>query len=93
MTLFLFSSKDRTDIDVIRENHQFLWEDDESSSWGKRLAKKYWDKLYKEYTICDLSRYKEKKVAFRWRIEKEVNCIVHSSNSVCVENLFNDFLL
>lgn len=28
----------------------------------KRLAKKYYDKLFKEYCIADLSRYKENKV-------------------------------
>ncbi|CAG4930019.1 unnamed protein product [Colias eurytheme] len=67
------SSKDRTDLDVIRENHKFLWEDDEvADTWEKQLAKKYYDKLFKEYCICDLSRYKENKVALRWRIEKEV---------------------
>jgi len=70
------TSKDKRDIDVIRENHQFLWEEDDdeedSLSWERNLAKRYWDKLYKEYCICDLSRYKENKVAMRWRIEKEV---------------------
>lgn len=61
-------------MDVIRENHRFLWtEDDESDeTWEKKLAKKYYDKLFKEYCITDLSRYKENKVAMRWRIEKEV---------------------
>ncbi|XP_008050369.1 protein FRA10AC1 isoform X2 [Carlito syrichta] len=38
----------------------------------KRLAKKYYDKLFKEYCIADLSRYKENKFGFRWRVEKEV---------------------
>ncbi|CAF1138113.1 unnamed protein product, partial [Didymodactylos carnosus] len=38
----------------------------------KRLAKKYYDKLFKEYCICDLSRWKEKKIAMRWRIDREV---------------------
>lgn len=28
----------------------------------KKLAKKYYDKLFKEYCIADLSRYKENKV-------------------------------
>ena len=28
----------------------------------ERLAKKYYDKLFKEYCISDLSRYKEDKV-------------------------------
>lgn len=33
-----------------------------SSSREKELAKKYYDKLFKEYCIADLSRYKENKV-------------------------------
>ncbi|XP_063826728.1 protein FRA10AC1 homolog isoform X2 [Ostrinia nubilalis] len=67
------TSKDRTDLDVIRENHKFLWEEDDvADSWEKQLAKKYYDKLFKEYCICDLTRYKENKVALRWRIEREV---------------------
>ncbi|XP_064603089.1 protein FRA10AC1 homolog [Liolophura sinensis] len=68
------SSGDKTDFDVIRENHRFLWNEEEDSedSWEKRLAKKYYDKLFKEYCIADLSRYKENKVGMRWRTEKEV---------------------
>lgn len=67
------TSKDKTDLDIIRENHKFLWnEEEEEKSWEKRLAKKYYDKLFKEYCITDLSRYKENKVAFRWQMEKEV---------------------
>ncbi|VDQ17077.1 unnamed protein product [Trichobilharzia regenti] len=37
---------------------------------SERLAKKYWEKLFKEYCLVDLSRYKENKVqiccATRW---------------------------
>ena len=42
------------------------------SSREKRLAKKYFDKLFKEYCICDLSQWQEKKIAMRWRIDREV---------------------
>ena len=28
---------------------------------GEQLARRYWQKLFKEYCICDLSRYKENK--------------------------------
>lgn len=56
---------------MLAEEHQFLWEG-EADTWGKRLAKAYYDKLFKEYTICDLSRYKENMVALRWRTEQEV---------------------
>ncbi|XP_035450138.2 protein FRA10AC1 homolog isoform X2 [Spodoptera frugiperda] len=72
-TLKRDTSRDRTDLDIIRENYKFLWtEDDVADTWEKQLAKKYCDKLFKEYCICDLSRYKENKVALRWRVEKEV---------------------
>nr|CAG4652282.1 EOG090X0H59 [Triops cancriformis] len=67
------TTRDRRDIDIIRENHQFLWDETSTlETWESRLAKKYYDKLFKEYCICDLSRYKENKVAMRWRVEKEV---------------------
>ncbi|KAK7919589.1 hypothetical protein WMY93_010873 [Mugilogobius chulae] len=58
------AAKDKTDYDVIRENHRFLWkeEDEEEMTWEKDLAKKYYDKLFKEYCIADLSRYKENKM-------------------------------
>lgn len=71
------TSRDKTDLDVLKEHHRFLWEEEDEEaadgdSWGKRLAKKYYDKLFKEYGICDLSKYKENKIAMRWRTEKEV---------------------
>lgn len=67
------ASKDKTDLDVIREEMRFIWdEQDEPSTWEQRLAKKYYDKLFKEYCICDLALYRQNKIALRWRIEKEV---------------------
>ncbi|KER28127.1 hypothetical protein T265_13643, partial [Opisthorchis viverrini] len=64
---------DRRDIDVIREHGRFLWSDkDEPKNWSERLAKRYWDKLFKEYCLVDLSRFKENKFGMRWRLEKEV---------------------
>ncbi|CAJ1081046.1 protein FRA10AC1 isoform X2 [Xyrichtys novacula] len=67
-------ANDKTDQDVLRENHRFLWreEDEDNMTWEKELAKKYYDKLFKEYCIADLSRYKENKFGFRWRTENEV---------------------
>ena len=67
------TENDRNDYTVLSEEHKFLWEaDDKPEMWEKRLAKAYYDKLFKEYAIVDLSRYKENKIAMRWRIEKEV---------------------
>lgn len=58
---------------MIRSNHRFLWDDDtEPEDWENRLAKKYYSKLFKEYCICDLSHYKDNKIAMRWRTEAEV---------------------
>ena len=39
-------------------------------TYEERLAKKYYDKLFREYCICDLSRFKENKIANRFRVEK-----------------------
>lgn len=50
-----------------------MWQDDiEPQEWEQRLAKKYYSKLFREYTLCDLSRYKDNQIALRWRIEAEV---------------------
>ncbi|XP_050315681.1 protein FRA10AC1 homolog [Anthonomus grandis grandis] len=65
-------TKDRTDYHVLKDNHKFLWGDKEPQTWEEQFAKKYYEKLFKEYCIADLSRYKENKVALRWRIEREV---------------------
>jgi len=72
-------TKFKRDIDIVKENHRFLWEDDEGEEinekelkWEQRVAKKYWDKLFTEYAICDLTYFKKNRIAFRWRIEKEV---------------------
>lgn len=76
------TSKDRTDIDVIKQNHKFLWEeDDKTDSWELQFAKRYYDKLFKEYCIADLILYKENKIALRWRTEKEV--IIGKGQFIC----------
>ncbi|KAF0298073.1 Protein FRA10AC1 [Amphibalanus amphitrite] len=67
------TSRDRNDYDVLREQHRFVWTaEDATDSWERRLAKRYYDKLYREYCICDLTYYKLNRVAMRWRTEKEV---------------------
>lgn len=64
---------DKRDIDVIKDHHRFLWSESEAEeSWEVQLAKRYYDKLFKEYCIIDLSRYKENQFGMRWRVEAEV---------------------
>ncbi|XP_020574737.1 protein FRA10AC1 [Phalaenopsis equestris] len=64
----------KTDEDTIKEGYRFIIpeEDDMESTWEKRLVKRYYDKLFKEYCIADMSQYKKGKIGLRWRTEKEV---------------------
>ncbi|CAA7045369.1 unnamed protein product [Microthlaspi erraticum] len=64
----------KTDQDTLREGYRFIRseEDDSNPSWEQRLVKRYYDKLFKEYCIADMSRYKTGKMGLRWRTEKEV---------------------
>ncbi len=66
-----------SDVDVLKRNHKFVRDDAEdqeilSKNWEARMARRYYDKLYKEYVVADLSRYREGKVGLRWRVESEV---------------------
>ncbi|KAF2293569.1 hypothetical protein GH714_002884 [Hevea brasiliensis] len=64
----------KTDRDTLREGYRFIRteEDDMDTSWEQRLVKRYYDKLFKEYCIADMSQYKSGKIGLRWRTEKEV---------------------
>lgn len=48
----------KTDRDTLKETYRFIRseEDDLERSWEQRLAKRYHDKLFKEYCIADMSR-------------------------------------
>ncbi|KAI8826663.1 folate-sensitive fragile site protein Fra10Ac1-domain-containing protein [Fimicolochytrium jonesii] len=66
---------EKSDVDILKEQHRFLREDEDESSettWEARVAKKYYDKLFKEYCVANLSRYKTSQIALRWRTQKEV---------------------
>ncbi|KAJ0232752.1 Folate-sensitive fragile site protein [Hirschfeldia incana] len=64
----------KTDHDTLREGYRFIRseEDDLNPSWEQRLVKRYYDKLFKEYCIANMSRYKTGQMGLRWRTEKEV---------------------
>ncbi|KAG5539061.1 hypothetical protein RHGRI_019573 [Rhododendron griersonianum] len=64
----------KTDQDTLREGYRFIRseEDDLDPSWEQKLVKRYYDKLFKEYCIADMSQYKSGKIGLRWRVEKEV---------------------
>eukprot|EP00056_Hartaetosiga_gracilis_P007310 m.106696 g.106696 ORF g.106696 m.106696 type:complete len:251 (-) comp12678_c1_seq2:186-938(-) len=64
----------RNDFDVIAEENRFVWdkEDEHNMTKEKQMAKTFHDKLYKEYVIINLSRYKTGQFGMRWRTEDEV---------------------
>ncbi|CAK9310269.1 unnamed protein product [Citrullus colocynthis] len=64
----------KTDHDTLREGYRFIRseEDDMDTSWEQKLVKRYYDKLFKEYCIADMTQYKSGKIGLRWRTEKEV---------------------
>lgn len=68
------TTRDKTDADVLREAHRFIRnaDDDDESTYEKRLAKRYYDKLFKEYCLSDLRRYRQNQVGLRWRTQAEV---------------------
>jgi protein FRA10AC1 len=70
----LISKPTTSDAKVIQDTFRFIRseEDDAEDSWEARMARRYHAKLFKEYCIADLSRYKEQKIGMRWRVEKEV---------------------
>ena len=58
-----------TDRDILDANHKFLREGTDSAD---PLTKEYYESLIKDCVLVDLSRYKEKQVAMRWRTLEEV---------------------
>jgi hypothetical protein len=79
----------KTDQDILNENYRFLRtsEDNADTSSGVQMAKKYYDKLFREYAIIDLTGYKTKQIGMRWRIEKEV--IEGKGQFICGEKRCN----
>ncbi|TKY68135.1 FRA10AC1 protein [Spatholobus suberectus] len=55
----------KTDQDTLREGYRFIRseEDDMNPSWEQRLVKRYYDKLFKEYCLADMSQYKSGKAS------------------------------
>lgn len=66
----------KSDEETLRETYRFIRTDDDDaeskSSWEVKLAKRYYSRLFREYAIADLSRYKESRVGLRWRTQREV---------------------
>ncbi|KAK6535576.1 hypothetical protein TWF694_002031 [Orbilia ellipsospora] len=71
-------SKGTTERDLLEQEFQFLRDDADNGvesgrqDTAKEIAKKYYDNLFREFALIDLSRWREGQVALRWRTKQEV---------------------
>ncbi|EKM48293.1 uncharacterized protein PHACADRAFT_202997 [Phanerochaete carnosa HHB-10118-sp] len=72
-----------TEFDILKERHKFLRDNTEENerTWEDKLARKYYESLYREYAVCDLKHYKSGNFSLRWRTEEEV--ISGAGESTC----------
>lgn len=72
----LLNEFQESDLEVLKQYHEFIRDDEideiRQQDWRIRLARRYYDQLYKEYALADLSHYQAGLIGFRWRTEDEV---------------------
>jgi hypothetical protein len=64
-----------SEYDIAHDHSRFIWKDDERGAsllWEERVARNYYDRLFKEYAIADLSQFESGRIGLRWRTEAEV---------------------
>jgi len=63
-----------TDLDVLLREYRFIRESEEedAKSWETRLARRHYERLYKDYAIADLSKWREGALGLRWLNQTEV---------------------
>ncbi|AFZ79192.1 hypothetical protein BEWA_020380 [Theileria equi strain WA] len=77
-----------TDYDILRKYYTFL-NDEKDNTWESNLVSSYHESLFKEYAVCDLSRYESGNIGLRWRSAHEVvsgKCEKICANTICNEN-------
>ena len=64
----------RSERKILEQNHRFIRDDDTQEDVGeeKLLAREYYDSLFREYALVDLSHWREQVMALRWRTKAEV---------------------
>lgn len=65
-----------SDVESIKGAHQFVWDSetrDDKNHWSVRLAREYYDNLYKELALVDLESINiDGSIGLRWRTKDEV---------------------
>ena len=81
-----------TELEALSNKHRFLRDDAHDNKhahdWQVRTARRYYDKLYKEFAIVDLSQSVMGRVGMRWRTEMEV--VAGKGDSKCAEKRCNE---
>ncbi|KAI9768578.1 MAG: hypothetical protein M1840_004775 [Geoglossum simile] len=66
----------RTERQLLEENHKFIRDDDDcvdrDGTAEKEIARRYYDKLFREFALVELGRWREGMIALRWRTKDEV---------------------
>lgn len=65
------------DLELLRREFRFVRDEAEDAArgacdWRVRMSVRYYRRLFREYALADLSRFREGKVGLRWRTEAEV---------------------
>lgn len=68
-----------SELSILLKHHQFIRDEAEDSdidpsklSWEDKVSLSWYNKLFREYAVCDLTQYKTGGIALRWRTEEEV---------------------
>ena len=69
----------KSDLEELKEHFRFVLpeipEGCQDTAWQLRMVRQYYNALFKEYAVCDLSKTTtDGVVAMRWRTEAEVIC-------------------
>lgn len=74
MTASISRAKQMNDHDVLMHEQRFVWRNSDLNDMTneQRFAYDYYSRLFKEYCLVDLSRYKTGGIALRWRVQAEV---------------------
>lgn len=76
-----------SELSILLKHHQFIREDADDDidasklSWEDKIALSWYNKLFREYAVCDLTQYKTGGIALRWRTEEEV---LQRAGEVCL---------
>lgn len=67
-----------SELSILLKHHQFIRDESDDDmdasklSWEDKVSLSWYNKLFREYAVCDLTQCKTGAIALRWRTEEEV---------------------